>query len=57
MVLGASIEKTERQLRVKSRQGTHLRVVRELYLREDVPCGSPLCLADCKQYSGNNNGK
>ncbi|XP_041372546.1 LOW QUALITY PROTEIN: DIS3-like exonuclease 1 [Gigantopelta aegis] len=51
MVLGPGIEKTERQLRVKSRQGTRMRVVRELYLRDDVPCGSPRCLADCRPYS------
>uniref|UniRef100_A0A3P9CKK3 DIS3-like exonuclease 1 n=1 Tax=Maylandia zebra TaxID=106582 RepID=A0A3P9CKK3_9CICH len=39
--------KTERVLHLKSCVGRKLRVVREHYLRERVPCCSSLCQADC----------
>ncbi|XP_038076853.1 DIS3-like exonuclease 1 isoform X2 [Patiria miniata] len=41
--------KTDKVLQVKTRQGRALRLVREHYLREDVPCNSQLCLAGCRQ--------
>ncbi|KAK6178827.1 hypothetical protein SNE40_011323 [Patella caerulea] len=44
--------KTERRLRIKGSQGKTLRVVRELYLRDDVPCQSDRCLADCENNIG-----
>ncbi|XP_071112514.1 DIS3-like exonuclease 1 [Haliotis cracherodii] len=47
VLLSSSTVRTERQLRVKSRQGGRIRVVRELYLREDIPCQSSLCVAGC----------
>ncbi len=43
------ILKTEKILQLKSQQGRSLRVVREHYLREDVPCNSAICMADCQQ--------
>ncbi|XP_026992960.2 DIS3-like exonuclease 1 isoform X1 [Tachysurus fulvidraco] len=39
--------KTERILHLKSSRGRKVRVVREHYLREQVPCGSALCQAQC----------
>nr|XP_002736854.1 PREDICTED: DIS3-like exonuclease 1-like [Saccoglossus kowalevskii] len=39
--------KTEKHLRVRNYRGQTVRVVREHYLREDVPCNSELCLAGC----------
>lgn len=39
--------KTERILHLKSCRGRKVRVVREHYLREKVPCYSSLCQADC----------
>uniref|UniRef100_W5N8X4 DIS3-like exonuclease 1 n=1 Tax=Lepisosteus oculatus TaxID=7918 RepID=W5N8X4_LEPOC len=42
--------KTEKILHLKSSRGRKVRVVREHYLREYVPCYSSLCQADC------NNG-
>ncbi|KAM9318542.1 DIS3-like exonuclease 1 [Pholidichthys leucotaenia] len=39
--------KTERILHLKSCRGRKVRVVREHYLRERVPCYSSLCQADC----------
>uniref|UniRef100_W5N8W8 DIS3-like exonuclease 1 n=1 Tax=Lepisosteus oculatus TaxID=7918 RepID=W5N8W8_LEPOC len=44
--------KTEKILHLKSSRGRKVRVVREHYLREYVPCYSSLCQADC-----NNGGK
>ncbi|XP_070541854.1 DIS3-like exonuclease 1 isoform X2 [Ptychodera flava] len=44
--------KTEKLLRVKNYRGQTVRVVREHYLREDVPCNSELCLAECAQTKG-----
>ncbi|XP_033842613.1 DIS3-like exonuclease 1 isoform X1 [Periophthalmus magnuspinnatus] len=44
--------KTERLLHLKSSRGRKVRVVREHYLRERVPCYSALCQADC-----DNDGK
>ncbi|KAF4091014.1 hypothetical protein AMELA_G00032240 [Ameiurus melas] len=40
--------KTEKVLHLKSSRGRKLRVVREHYLREQVPCGSALCQAECQ---------
>ncbi|XP_030017534.1 DIS3-like exonuclease 1 isoform X2 [Sphaeramia orbicularis] len=44
--------KTERILHLKSCRGRKVRVVREHYVRERVPCFSALCQADC-----DNDGK
>nr|XP_020441270.1 DIS3-like exonuclease 1 [Monopterus albus] len=44
--------KTEKILHLKSCRGRKVRVVREHYLRERVPCYSSLCQADCA-----NDGK
>ncbi|XP_041843619.1 DIS3-like exonuclease 1 isoform X2 [Melanotaenia boesemani] len=44
--------KTEKILHLKSSRGRKVRVVREHYLRELVPCFSSLCQADCA-----NDGK
>ncbi|MGH0140895.1 UNVERIFIED_CONTAM: hypothetical protein FKN15_049149 [Acipenser sinensis] len=44
--------KTERTLHLKSSRGKTVRVVREHYLREHVPCFSSLCQASC-----HNDGK
>lgn len=52
VLLSSSTVRTERQLRVKSRQGGRIRVVRELYLREDIPCQSSLCVAGCLNSAG-----
>lgn len=40
--------KTEKILHLKSHRGRKVRVVREHYLRERVPCYSSLCQADCE---------
>ncbi|KAG7468253.1 hypothetical protein MATL_G00140980 [Megalops atlanticus] len=39
--------KTEKILHLKSSRGRKVRVVREHYLREHIPCFSALCQADC----------
>lgn len=39
--------KTEKILHLKNCRGRKVRVVREHYLRERVPCYSSLCQADC----------
>ncbi|XP_034291345.1 DIS3-like exonuclease 1 [Pantherophis guttatus] len=39
--------RTEKVLLLRSLQGRSVRVVREHYLRPDVPCGSALCQAGC----------
>ncbi|XP_047436352.1 DIS3-like exonuclease 1 isoform X2 [Mugil cephalus] len=39
--------KTERILRLRSSRGRRVRVVREHYVRDRVPCYSSLCQADC----------
>ncbi|KAH0620103.1 hypothetical protein JD844_014705 [Phrynosoma platyrhinos] len=39
--------RTEKVLLLRGLQGRSVRVVREHYLRPDVPCGSALCRADC----------
>ncbi|KAM9861308.1 DIS3-like exonuclease 1 [Aulostomus maculatus] len=44
--------KTEKVLHLKSCRGRKVRVVREHYLRDRVPCCSALCLGDCA-----NDGK
>ncbi|KAM9825589.1 DIS3-like exonuclease 1 isoform X1 [Syngnathus typhle] len=44
--------KMEKTLHLKSSRGRKVRVVREHYLREQVPCYSSLCLASC-----DNDGK
>ncbi|MED6266919.1 DIS3 mitotic control [Characodon lateralis] len=41
--------KTEKVLHLKSSRGRTVRVVREHYLRERVPCFSSLCQADCEK--------
>ncbi|KAK7116248.1 DIS3-like exonuclease 1 [Littorina saxatilis] len=44
-------ERAERCLSLRSGQGRPLKVVREVYLRPDVPCFSPMCLAGCRNDS------
>uniref|UniRef100_A0A8C2ZDL7 DIS3-like exonuclease 1 n=1 Tax=Cyclopterus lumpus TaxID=8103 RepID=A0A8C2ZDL7_CYCLU len=44
--------KTERVLHLKSCRGRKVRVVREHYLRERVPCYSALCAAGCDNRDG-----
>ncbi|XP_028812152.1 DIS3-like exonuclease 1 [Denticeps clupeoides] len=44
--------KTEKVLHLRSSRGRKVRVVREHYLRERVPCSSALCQAECQ-----NEGK
>ncbi|XP_040536157.1 LOW QUALITY PROTEIN: DIS3-like exonuclease 1 isoform X2 [Gallus gallus] len=39
--------RTEKVLQLRSQQGRSVRVVREHYLRPDVPCRSALCRAGC----------
>ncbi|XP_071489125.1 DIS3-like exonuclease 1 [Diadema antillarum] len=39
----ASMLKTEKVLQLKNKQGRPMRVVREHYLRKDVPCNSEFC--------------
>lgn len=39
--------KTEKTLHLRRFRGRKVRVVREHYLREQVPCFSSLCQADC----------
>ncbi|KAG9352092.1 hypothetical protein JZ751_020505 [Albula glossodonta] len=46
------ITKTDKVLHLKSSRGRKVRVVREHYLREDIPCFSALCQAECA-----NDGK
>lgn len=50
------LEKTEKLVRLCNAQGKRisgaLQVVREHYLREDVPCFSALCLAGCQNIQG-----
>lgn len=43
--------KTEKVLHLNSSKGRKVRVVREHYVREQVPCGSSFCQANC------HNGK
>lgn len=43
----AEMLRTEKVLLLRSLQGRSVRVVREHYLRPDVPCGSALCRAGC----------
>ncbi|XP_037308770.2 DIS3-like exonuclease 1 [Pungitius pungitius] len=46
------MKKTEKVLHLKSCRGRKLRVVREHYLRERVPCYSGLCEAGCDNTGG-----
>lgn len=39
--------RTEKILHLKNNRGRRLRVVREHYLREEVPCYSSVCQAGC----------
>nr|XP_056721762.1 DIS3-like exonuclease 1 [Euleptes europaea] len=41
------MERTEKVLQLRGLQGRSVRVVREHYLRPDVPCGSALCRLAC----------
>ncbi|XP_072321345.1 DIS3-like exonuclease 1 [Eucyclogobius newberryi] len=47
--------KTEKILHLKSSRGRKVRVVREHYLRQRVPCFSALCQAECDNNNNNNN--
>ncbi|XP_074514253.1 DIS3-like exonuclease 1 [Sebastes fasciatus] len=49
--------KTEKILHLRSCRGRKVRVVREHYLREKVPCYSELCQADCDNNNNNNNNQ
>lgn len=42
------MDKLNKTLRLKGQHGHSISVTREQYLRDDIPCGSPLCLAGCK---------
>ena len=44
--------KTDKIVQIRRQKGKSLRVLREHYVREDIPCQSQLCLADCQQLSG-----
>ena len=44
--------KTDKIVQIRRQKGKSLRVVREHYVREDIPCQSQLCLANCQQFSG-----
>lgn len=49
----ASVSRVNRQLRLKTnRKGSVVSVVRELYLRNDVPCRSSLCSSSCDLNRG-----
>ncbi|KAJ8307659.1 hypothetical protein KUTeg_014786 [Tegillarca granosa] len=41
------LEKGNRHVRLKNVNGKHISVVREVYRRDDIPCQSLLCLANC----------
>ncbi len=41
------MQQTEKILRIRNQHGKMLQIVREHYVREDVPCHSNLCLAGC----------
>ena len=42
-LIAEDMEKTEKFLRLKTRKGKFLNVVREHYLRDDISCHSELC--------------
>ncbi|KAL8586444.1 hypothetical protein ACOMHN_050039 [Nucella lapillus] len=44
-------DRKERCLSLRSGQGRPVKVVREMYLRPDIPCFSPLCLAGCANHT------
>ena len=44
--------KTDKIVQIRRQKGKSLRVVREHYVREDIPCQSQLCLANCQQFLG-----
>ncbi|XP_026528832.1 DIS3-like exonuclease 1 [Notechis scutatus] len=46
--------RTEKVLLLRSLQGRSVRVVREHYLRPDVPCGSALCRLGCPRGAQHN---
>ncbi|XP_048763599.2 DIS3-like exonuclease 1 [Ostrea edulis] len=52
MVHDSKLEKSNKQLRLRSGHGRNVSVVREVYRREDVPCQSQLCLSDCQNATG-----
>lgn len=52
---GPIMIKTEKVLHLNSSKGRKVRVVREHYVREQVPCGSSLCQADCLNGRENIN--
>lgn len=47
LVAAVRMLRTEKVLQLRSQQGRSVRVVREHYLRPDVPCRSALCRAGC----------
>lgn len=49
--------RTERVLQLRGQQGRSVRVVREHYLRPDVPCRSALCRAACPRGEGAEGGR
>lgn len=55
MVHDNKLEKSNKLLRIRSVRGRNISVVREVYMRENVPCQSPLCLSDCHNSTGKYN--
>lgn len=49
--------RTEKVLLLRSQQGRSVRVVREHYLRPDVPCRCALCRAACPRGEGADGGR
>lgn len=49
--------RTEKVLQLRGQQGRSVRVVREHYLRPDVPCRSALCRAGCPRGEGAGGGR
>lgn len=49
--------RTEKVLQLRGQQGRSVRVVREHYLRPDVPCRSALCRAACPRGEGADGGR
>lgn len=48
IIFVVAMDRTERHLRFKGSRGSTLSVVRELYLRDNVPCQRSLCIGGCE---------
>lgn len=46
--------KQDKIVQLKNPIGKTFRIIREQYLREDIPCHSQLCLSDCNDYCKKN---